>query len=327
MTGRLENENGPGLLADHLAELQLRFRHFSGENRPSGALASSMARMRITARLLPVLAQPAGRATEGFQRLGGVLAEWVHGFESSPESFPVYLEKPVGRLADYLEELIARRDDGVPAIELAKDQGWPGVLASFRHAGTPLAVMEDADELFRRWRARWTENNLTPAQVKLLQRRWLDLRKSADQLFLGEGRKQLWGRDPEEPSAGRPRILLLVDSNFGRNQLRGILVGRNFEVVVPSDPSEGRDLLAAGPGFRAAICDNLEPTRHLVRLRKELQSLPSLRSLPLVLVVAGPFRSRGPLRDRARALGAAAAWSEPYDPAELSGILQRLSQP
>ncbi len=321
-----EPEPGPGLLADYLAELLKRFRHFSGPLEPAPGMGSHLARIRVSARLLAALDRPSGPVAEGFIHLGGVLGEWVTFFESSPKSFPLHLAFPLERLADYLEELLARRDQGVSTAELIRDVGWRAVLASFRHAGTPLATLEEVEDLFRRWGRRWTDENLTPVQEQRLRRRWLSLRKRGDVLFKNDGGREPWAEDLNDPVRGSPEILLLVDSTFRRDQIRDKLTDRDFRVELSCDPAQALEFLAAGSVPRAVLCDNLEPTRHLACLREGLSSLPGAADIPLVLVVGSSFAGAAD-EERARSLGAVAAWREPFDPVDLNRILQRLPQP
>ncbi len=317
---------GPGQLADYLAELLKRFRHFSGPMELAPGMASHLVRIKVSARLLIALDRSPGRASEGFVRLGGVLAEWVNCFEASPESFPLHLVSSVHRLADYLEELLVRRDQGVPAVELDRDTGWRAVLASFHHAGTPLAVLEDVEDLFDRWGRRWSDENLTPVQEQQLLRRWLSLRKRGDVLFQVEEGPKPWPDDHRNPAHDFPEILLLVDSMFCRDEIRDKLTDRNYRVEIPCDPGQALEFLAAGPAPRAVLCDNMEPTRHLVCLHEGLSSLTGGMEIPLVLVVGSTLA--GTVDDeRARSMGAVAAWREPFDPVDLGRILQCLSQP
>ncbi len=319
-------EFGPGPLADYLAELLERFRHFSGLREPAPGMASHLARIKVSARLLAAVVQAPGPAGEGFVRLSGVLAEWVARFESSPESFPLHLVFPLGRLADFLEELLAKRDQGSAPAELYRDTGWESALESFRHSGTPLAVLDEAEALFRKWGRRWSESNLTPAQEQRLKGRWLNLRKRGDVLFF-PAERQVHRMEESGDSATEPaEILLLVDSAFRREEIREKLSDRNYRVDLPCDPGQALEYLAIGPAPRAILCDNLEPTRHLVRMKEGLASVPMGAKIPLVLVVGSSLADASD-RERARLLGAGAAWKEPFDPIELNRILQRLSQP
>jgi CheY-like chemotaxis protein len=321
-----ELQTGPGQLADFLAELLKQFRHFSSPVEPTPEMATHLARIKIAARLLSVLLASSGPVTESFIRLGGVLQEWVAFFDASPESFPHHLTSPLERLANYLEEMMARHDQGVPATELADDEGWGGILASLRHAGTPLAVLEEVETLFRRWNRRWTDQNLTPLQEKQLLRRWLSLRKRGDVLFHRDGGHQAWAEDIPGPVGKSPEILLLVDSSFRRDQIRDKLTDSGFRVEIPCDPAQALEFLASGPAPQAILCDHLEPTRHLACVTEGLSRLPGAMNIPLVLVVGSSLA--GPAdQERAFSLGAVAAWREPFDPMDLKRILQRLSQP
>jgi len=327
MHGIKPNEYGPGLLADYLAELLRRFRHFSQAHDPDPLLASPLARIRISARLLGALGAEPDPGCEGFVRLGGVLAEWEAGFTSCPESFPASLFRPLERLADFLEEILARRDGGTGIAELAFDEAWARLLDAFRHAGTPLAVMDEVDDLFRRWGGRWTQENLTPVQDQQLRGHWRRLRDSGDQLFLAPAEEAPEALDGPEPRSERPRhLLLLVDSTFRRDQIRNKLAEWDFILEIPRDPQKALELFAAESAPQAVLCDQLEPTRHLSRLRQGLEALPGAPKVPLILVTSA---SGSPGREQAMAsaLGAEAAWSEPYHPGELHRILQRLSQP
>ncbi len=326
MNGIDKTEIGPGRLADYLAELLRQFRHFCGTTDTVPGMASHLARIKVSARLLAVLAEPLGSRGEGFARLGGVLGEWVDWFESSPDSFPPHLYSPLERLADYLEEILSRKDEGVPGPELAADGGWSAAVDSFRHAGTPLAVLEDVDDRFRKWRYRWSVDNLTPAQEQQLHRRWLDLRKKGDALFQVGGGPIRPDEFDQVQGGGVPLYLLLVDSTFRRDQITEKLVDHENRVEIPGDPGQTMELLEAGNTPRAILCDNLEPTRHLTRVKDGLTAGQAIVKVPLVLIVGSSSHGAGD-RKRAKSLGAVGAWREPYDPADLNRILQRLSHP
>ena len=321
-----QSQYGPGLLADYLAELLERFRHFSGLKEPAPGMASHAARIKVSGRLLASVGQVPGPGGEGFIRLGGVLSEWVARCESSPESFPFHLAFPLGRLADFLEEMLVRRDQGVPPAELCRDPGWEAVLDLFRHAGTPLAVLDEVELLFGKWGRRWSESNLTPVQVKRLKRRWLSLGKRGDVLFFNAERPVPPEADSWDSVAASGEILLLVDSAFRREEIRDKLTDRNFRVELPCDPAQALEFLAAGPTPRAILCDNLEPTLHLVRLKDGLAKADMGANIPLVLVVGSSLAGAAD-GQRARLLGAVAAWREPFDPVEFNRILQRLPEP
>jgi CheY-like chemotaxis protein len=320
------NSTGPGHLADLLAELLQQFRHFYGSPETAPGMASHLARLKVSARLLTLLPGPAGPKDDGFARLGGVLGEWCSSYESSPESFPLHVCGPLERLAGYLEEILAAGDRGVPVPVLAADDGWKSSVTSFRSAGTPLAILEEVDGQLRKWEHRWNVDNLTPVQEKELYHRWLALRKKGDALFrAGAGPRS--GAGEFSGFGGEARlVLLLVDSSFRRDQITEKLHGHDYRVEIAGDPAEALEMLAAGMEPRVIACDNLEPTRHLAGIRDGLAAAPAFRTVPLVLVVGGAGTDQAGLR-RARSLGAAGAWREPYDPADFHRILQRLSQP
>ena len=320
------NVNGPGRLADLMAELLKRFRHFSGAPEVAAGLATHLARIRVSARLLLVPGQAPGPASEGYVRLAGVLGELVARYESIPESLPAYLGRPLGRLADFLEEVLVRLDDGVPTGVVAADEGWDAVLASFRNAGTPLEVLEDVDDLFRKWGNRWSDGNLTPVQETKLRQRWLDLRRKGDRYFLADETGCPDLTDPPGIIAEGPLVFLLLDSSFRREQIREKLAGCGYRVRVLRDSAEVLEHLRTGEAPRAILCDNLEPTRHLVRLGGGMSELPPEQVPPLVLVVGSSLVGVADDR-RALGLGAVAAWGDPFEPGDLRRILQRLSQP
>jgi CheY-like chemotaxis protein len=143
-------------------------------------------------------------------------------------------------------------------------------------------------------------------------------------LFQVDNGPEPWTGDPRGPDRESPEILLLVDSTFRRDQIRDKLTDRDYRVETPSDPTQALEFLAVGPAPRAVLCDNLEPTRHLACLREGLSSLPGAANIPLVLVVGSSLAGAAD-QERARSLGAVAAWQEPFDPVELNRILQRLS--
>jgi len=321
-----EPNPGPGRLADYLAELLKRFRHFSGPTEAAPGAVSNLARIKVSARLLGALDRSHGPTAESFLRLGSVLGEWVAFVESSPESLPLHLVFPFERLSDYLEELLAKRDQNVPAAELVEDRGWRTALDSFRHAGTPLAILGEVDDLLNRWGRHWTDANLTPVQEQQLHRRWLSLRKRGDILFRVDAGRESLTLDPHGSAFGFPLVLLLVDSTFRRNQIKDKLSDRDYRVEIPCDTAQTLEFLSTGPSPRAVLCDNLEPTRHLSKIRAGMSALPGVANIPLVLVAGGPLAGSMD-KARARTLGADAVWKEPFDHADLSRILQRLSQP
>jgi CheY-like chemotaxis protein len=316
---------GPGHLADYLAELLKQFRHFSSPLESAPKIGPSLARIRVSARLLSKFEVVDRSIAESFTRLGGVLQEWVDFFGSSPETLPDHLVSPLTRLADFLEVMMARCDQGTAVAELARDPGWSRLLATFRHAGTPLAVLEDVEDLFTKWGLRWNDQNLTPVQEQSLRRRWLSMRKHGDVLFRVNGGRQAWQEDDPEAS-GKQGIMMLIDSNFRRDLVRDKLTNRGFRVEVPCDPVQALEFLASGSRPRAILCDNLEPTRHLVRVKEGLASLRRGKGIPLILVVGSTLAGSSD-QDRAFSLGAVAAWREPFDPIDLERILQHLSQP
>ena len=59
------------------------------------------------------------------------------------------------------------------------------------------------------------------------------------------------------------------------------------------------------------LCDNLEPSRHLIAVRARLAHLAPEDRPPLVLVAAGGDAAER-LQERAEHLGARGAWSEPW---------------
>jgi CheY-like chemotaxis protein len=326
MNGSIQSDNGPGRLADKVAELLKRFRHFDGVAQVAPGLASHLARIKISARLLPGAGLPAETARAGFVRLSGVLAELVARYESVPESLPRNLAPPVARLADYLEEVLGRLDDGVPLATVALDGGWGTVQASFENAGTPLEVFEDVEDLFRKWDRRWALDDLTPIRAKDLGRRWRRLKEQGDHLFLAG---EFTGAEPGRADAGppgAPSLVLLVDSSFLRERIRDKLQEAGFRVELPEDPGRTLAHLEREPAVQAVLCDNLEPTRHLVRLAAEVADHSMGRVPPFILVAGGALVHEEGDR-RARALGAQAVWADPFRAADLRRILQRLSQP
>jgi CheY-like chemotaxis protein len=116
-----------------------------------------------------------------------------------------------------------------------------------------------------------------------------------------------------------------VDSAFRRDEIREKLIDRNYRVEMPCDPAQALEFVTNGPPPLAVLCDNLEPTRHLARMKEGLALVSKGANIPLVLVVGSSLAGTAD-SDRARKLGAAAAWKEPFDPVEFNRILQRLSR-
>jgi len=112
-------------------------------------------------------------------------------------------------------------------------------------------------------------------------------------------------------------VLLLVSGVLRTSALHEKLRIADYQVVLCSDIDEVVAQLRSGKAFRAALCDQVEPTRHLARLAKRLRQ-SGLVTPPLIMVTGSSWSK---LADHACRLGAAGVWCPPYRTSDLTALL------
>lgn len=133
------------------------------------------------------------------------------------------------------------------------------------------------------------------------------------------------GGAPPNPAAPVPGpVLLLVASEFRRAILSDRLEAADLPCEIVADPHGALARLERAPRPRWVVCDDLEPTRHLGRLRALLAGAPGERPLLVLLAPGGAARANAPLDGPpetpeilAARRGADHLWREPFDPADL----------
>jgi len=142
----------------------------------------------------------------------------------------------------------------------------------------------------------------------------LTFREYGDAMFAPE----MAGPSSVSKKAGaETELILLVDSVLRREQLLHKLQDMGLTAQTTTS-AEAAMSLARSPGrARAIICDNLEPSNHLVqlgRLKNGQKGHPAL-----VLITAGSASSATELQ-WAHDLGADGVWTEPFNTPPLAGI-------
>jgi hypothetical protein len=318
---------GPGALADYLTELLARLRLLSCPMEIAAGIPAAVPRIKVAARLLPEIDPRDAAAGDELIRLAGVLAEFTAFLEQHPESLPAKLDRSLERLAHFLDKLLGLADAGVSGDDLVRHHGWRAIRASFRQAGSPLAVLDDLEEILADWREAWRGEELSAAHEQTLGRGWEQIKIWGDRLFEATVQR----REPQiglsDAGAGPP-VLLLVDSRLLRTRLAANLVAAGVPVLEAVDSRGALELLLAGRGIRAVVCDDLEPTNHLRDLgaliaEREWADLPGRPDLVLALA-SSPDPRPSTVADKSVAAG---VWGEPFAPVALKRILQRRTDP
>jgi two-component system chemotaxis sensor kinase CheA len=118
-----------------------------------------------------------------------------------------------------------------------------------------------------------------------------------------------------ERKAGRPRVLLVEDSDTIRAGLRRLLEGAGADVTEARDGAEGLALaLAAQPPFELVSTDVMMPNMDGYELTRALRASPAYRDTPIIMVT-----SRGEKIDRVRGFDAGVDEyiTKPHDRQEL----------
>ncbi len=302
-------ENYADLVIRSLAELADRLRRSLPGSAGESPVPVCISRLEVSAALFNNLVLPP--PADSLQGLGGALYGLLAAMEDAPAGTPGFLEPVLLDLAEVLESILRRLDEGETSAQLARDPAWLQILSRLESAGTPLEIMDELDASARRWEDRWCEDDLSPALEQELRRRWRTFRDYGDAMFQSPA-------VPAGPEArARVPVVLLIESVLHREQLLRKLARLGFAVRTAASPEEALGMIGRPEPTSFLFCDNLEPSNHLLRL---VQGTRQERDLPvLVLVTAGSGNPRADLQ-RARQLGAAGVWIEPFDRGSLSGI-------
>jgi len=151
-----------------------------------------------------------------------------------------------------------------------------------------------------------------------LRRRWADLRRYGDALFAApdSGRSG----DARKPDGGPRTIWLVVDSSFRRSQLQQILAAGGFRIKVADNPAAAVAACLETSGG-TMICDNLEPSSHLLGVRRALTASGAVNQVPVILIAPAAAGAEPQARERALRLGATGLWLEPFTLSSLQQIL------
>lgn len=104
-------------------------------------------------------------------------------------------------------------------------------------------------------------------------------------------------------------VLLLVSSSLRASELNHRVQSAGFSVAVCTNPTEACSFLAQAPEAIAVLCDEVEPTRNLSKLRQMMQGkLPQPQSR--LILVTGSRRPE--MARRACHLGAHGVWLPPF---------------
>ena len=102
------------------------------------------------------------------------------------------------------------------------------------------------------------------------------------------------------------KILVVEDDDDLREELRELLVGRGFEVILAENGEAGLAALRANANIRAIVLDVAMPVMNGATFRGEQLADPAVAEIPVVLL-----SGRDDLRAIGRALGAIACVRKP----------------
>ena len=305
MTDNRSPENYMALVARSLAELVDRLRHSVDEPIADTWSPVSLARLRVCARLLPLL------ESHECQRLATALEDLIEVLGDSPGRDLSYLDPCLETLAQVLEEAFQEVDRGCAVADLGTGPAWLAALSRLATAGTPLEVMDDLDSCAHGWEERWGDGRLPPAVERELRQRWLTYRDYGDAVFGSGPSPEVRLADAIPPASSGGELHLLLDSRLRREQLVDRLRGWGYDLRALHSAEEAAAIIRHGEGdCRAILCDQLVPGRNLgqlVRLRRQM----GIGFPTLVLVTSGTGEAAVDLQ-RARALGADLVWTEPF---------------
>ena len=300
------------LLTRYVAELANQLRPSSEEIHPGGPLPGCTMRLGVRADLLT--SQELQGELGGLAALGGAAASLTETMYEGPGKDLGYLEPALAQLAEAMEGALGQLDAGESPESLGGDPVWLTVLSRLRSAGTPLEIMDELDACARQWEDRWCKCELPPDQDHQLRQRWLTFREYGDAMFGFQEKGSPNKIDQGEKSAS---VVLLVDGVLRREQLLHKLQDLGLAAQATTSPEAAMSLVRPQGRARAIICDNLEPSNHLVHLGR-LNVSPKDRPA-LVLISTGPGHPAAELQ-RARNLGADGIWTEPFNTQPLAGI-------
>lgn len=305
-------ENYLDILIRSVAELADQLRHSYSGAAAGAALPACTARLGVLADLLTSF--PLQGDLGSLAGLGAAIGSLTDAMYEGPDKDLDYLEPALEELTVVLESALGRLDNGEPAPQLDGDPVWLTVISRLQSAGTPLEIMDELDACARQWEERWCQRELPAEQGKQLRQRWSTFREYGDAMFAPEMAEASFASNKTEVETG---LILLIDSILRREQLLHKLQDMGLSAQTTTS-AEAAMSLARSPGrARAIICDNLEPSNHLVqlgRLKNGQKGHPAL-----VLITAGPASSATELQ-WAHNLGADGVWAEPFNTPPLAGI-------
>ena len=312
-----------GRLAAHLAELSHQLRHCSSPDSSPDGQPEALPRLTVSGRLVAGLGHDSGQVD--LVRFGAVLQELLDKWTSVPESFPPELDRPLENLADWLDRLLARADNGESPGTLVNEGGWDAVLVLFQHAGTPLEILDEMANLLLNWEHDWGRTRLDPQLAEPLLQGWQSLDGLAQRILKAgfEEGAETTNSPVSENSDFAWHLALLIDSPLRRNHLQESLQATYPRVSIMGDPQEVLPWVNRVVGKTAILCDNIEPSNNLRLLRKLLVGGVFRSELPrLILVAPGGGPHPDHLERRATALGAWGVWLEPFELGNLAELLR-----
>lgn len=322
MTDYAEPVTGLKILTDTLAELDHKLRLSLPPPIHDTLLPPDLPPLKIAAGLLGELGREA--AGHGYARCGVALSRLIATWEAAPAGFNSALEPALQSLSVWLEDLFGLLDAGQSPRDLAGHGRWLLLAEALKQAGTCLSVFAELENTLLGWEAAWSERDLDAHTEQRLHQRWSALRRYADALFLDGAPvpESLAAPGPVGPEAvATPvTIQLLVDSSFRRSQIQEILTAAGYPVEVVPDVDAAVGACLVRPGC-AIVCDNLEPSNHLLKVRQALQTVSGADRTPVILITSTGAASAPDDRDRARRMGATGLWREPFHPVDLREFL------
>jgi len=324
-------------LTDLLSGFLLELRQSKIDKRESTKAPVFVVKMVVAARLL---AEHGGSVQSPvLTNFGHVLLDLLLWAQQHPDRCPARYDGFWAILADFLEDVLERCDQGDDISEIDGDPQLTKVITLFvdlQGAGSEarekqpcdLPITEPLTEFRFLDKVENLLSQLPGKQTKVLdgskdslqlRYRWSKIRTAGDALF-----------DPENidivPQSGFPaattanlhKIVMLVSGSFRSDALQERLQHADLNVIHATAPEQVIDLMQDKKPISCILSDDVEPTRHLKHLLA-LFPQSSDSSFPRIVLVSGAQADVA--RRRARKLGLAGVWMPPFSISVLLGIV------
>jgi two-component system, chemotaxis family, chemotaxis protein CheY len=116
-------------------------------------------------------------------------------------------------------------------------------------------------------------------------------------------------------------ILVVDDSHSMRSLVCGTLKGLGFQTVEAANGQEAMERIRTMPTLDMVITDLNMPVMDGITFVQNMRKLAALKYVPVLLLTT---ETRGEQKDKAKAAGATGWLTKPFDPKQLTAVIQRI---